>query len=79
MKTHGQLVHVEEYNRAGVHYRIAVFRVQGGLHGQWSCDNCPTLDDDGVHPSIEECVADTKRFIEEHHREHHADRSSPRC
>jgi hypothetical protein len=33
METYGQLIHVEEFHRDGVRYRVAVFRVQGGLHG----------------------------------------------
>jgi hypothetical protein len=74
MRTYGQLIHVEEFHRDGVHYRVAVFRVQGGLHGKWSCDTCLIHEDEDAptHPAIEECVAQTKKNIDRHHREHHA-------
>jgi len=71
MKGYGQLVHVEEFHRDGVHYRVAIFRVQGGLHGEWSCDGCATKDKNGVHPTIEEAVAETKKLIDGHHTERH--------
>jgi hypothetical protein len=73
MKTYGQLIHVEECLKDDVHYRIAVFRVQGGLQGVWSCDTCVAQDDDAdpTHPSIEECVAGTQKAIDRHHKERH--------
>lgn len=71
MDDYGQLVHVEESHRDGVHYRVAVFRVEGGLHGEWSCNECSTKDKDGVHPTVEEAVAETKTLIDEHHRNEH--------
>ena len=74
MHTYGQLIHVEELHIGLVHYRIAVFREQGGLHGTWSCDTCPahSSPDNPCQPIIEECVAYTKRAIEQHHRVNHA-------
>ena len=76
MQTYGQLIHVEEMHRDRVHYRIAIFRVQGGLHGRWSCDTCllENEDDSPTCPTVEECVAKTKKTIEQHHRECHLDR-----
>jgi hypothetical protein len=71
MQDYGQLVHVEEFHRDGIHYRIAVFRVQGGLHGEWSCSECEITEKDGVHPTVEECVMENKRLIDEHHDQRH--------
>ena len=68
---YGQLVHVEEFHRGGVHYRIAVFHVEGGLHGEWSCNGCSVADRNGVHPTIEETVAETRKLIDEHHAATH--------
>ena len=74
MHTFGQLIHVEDLYLGIVHYRIAVFRVKGGLHGAWSCDTCLAQQkaDAPDHPTVEECVADTKKAIDQHHRENHA-------
>ena len=79
MKTYGQLIHVEEFHRDGVRYRIAVFRVQGGSRGTWSCDMCLARneDTDPSHPTVEECVAGTKKLIDRHHREEHSGRPAP--
>ena len=74
MDDYGQLVHVEELFRDGIQYMIAVFRVQGGLHGEWSCENCAAKDQNGVHPTVEETVMDTKKFIDEHHANLHKTR-----
>ena len=71
MDDYGQLVHVEEFHREGVHYRVAVFRVEGGLHGEWSCSRCAFGDKNGVHPTVEEAVTETKKLIDEHHRLKH--------
>jgi hypothetical protein len=73
MNVFGQLVHVEEFHRDGVHYRLAVVRVQGGMHGRWSCNTC-TLDDDQdtTHPSVDETVRAIKQAIENHHQARHA-------
>jgi hypothetical protein len=74
MHTYGQLIHVEEFNLGVVRYRIAVFRVQGGLRGTWRCDTCLARDrhDRPSHPTVEECLADTKKAIDQHHRENHS-------
>ena len=73
-RTYGQLVHVEEFHIGVVRYRIAVFRVQGGLHGRWSCDTCllENEDDSPTCPTIDECVAKTKKTIEQHHLDYHS-------
>jgi hypothetical protein len=70
MHTHGQLIHVEDFHIDSAHYRLAVFRVQGGLHGKWSCDGVAMSDDDGVHSTIEECISETKALIDGHHRQY---------
>jgi len=72
MKTFGQLLHVEEIHRDGAHYRLAILRVQGGLHGKWSCDSCIAEDDqDRTHPTLDECLASIKDAIERHHAANH--------
>lgn len=78
MTTYGLLIHVEEFQRNGVRYRIAVFRVQGGLRGTWGCEICSARnpDADHTHPTVEECVAQTKQMIDDHHRKHHAGHSA---
>ena len=74
MQTYGQLVHVEELDRDTIHYRIAVFRVQGGLHSRWSCSACQSDEDETApsHPTTREAIARTKDLIERHHRGNHA-------
>jgi len=72
MHIYGQLIHVEETRRDSIVYRIAIFRVQGGLHGAWSCSACAADDDqNGTHPTIDEAVTSVKNAIERHHRERH--------
>jgi DNA transformation protein and related proteins len=71
MNDYGQLVHVEEFHIEGVHYRVAVFRVEGGLHGEWSCSRCALGEKNGVHPTVEEAVTETKKFIDDHHHLKH--------
>jgi hypothetical protein len=72
MNVFGQLLHVEELRRGDVLYRIAVFRVQGGLGGKWSCSVC---NDDAqtpcLAPTIEGCTKAVKWEIEQHHAERH--------
>jgi len=74
MKTFGQLLHVEDVQRDGAHYRIAVFRVEGGVAAKWSCDKCPAADEGAglPHPSVEACVMAAKHAINAHQRERHA-------
>lgn len=76
MDSYGQLVHVEELHRDGVHYRVAVFSVKGGLHAEWSCSGCAMTDKNGVHPTVEQSVAATKKLIDKHHRNNHFASSS---
>jgi predicted RNase H-like HicB family nuclease len=73
MKAFGQLIHVEEVHRDGVKYRIAVFRVRGGLQGKWSCEACD-LDytQDQTNPTLDECLASIKDTIEKHHAAKHS-------
>jgi len=73
MKKYGQLVHVEDYPLNGVHYRMAVFRIQGGLHAKWSCDACRIEEDElaPTHHTIEEAMAGTRKIIAAHHRQNH--------
>jgi hypothetical protein len=78
MHVFGQLLHVEEFEYRAVQYRIAVFKVQGGLNGQWSCGGCKLNEEREVrHPTIDECVADLKRAIEAHHCETHGRGDKP--
>ena len=72
MQVYGQLVHVDEFDCDSIRYRIAIFRVQGGLLGKWSCAVCE-VDESQAHtyPTIEESVATVKQMIEQHHRAHH--------
>jgi hypothetical protein len=72
MRTYGQLIHVEEFCIDTARYKIAVFRVHGGLYGQWSCDGCTSSYDDKLHPSIEDCGTAIKALINEHHRQCHS-------
>ena len=72
MQTYGQLLYVDEFTRDDIHYRIAIFRVQGGLLAKWSCGVCQADESPQVaHPSIEECVTAVHQTIEMHHREKH--------
>jgi hypothetical protein len=77
MHTYGQLVHVEELDRNGIHYQIAVFRVQGGLHGQWRCSRCGQAPENGLHPTVEESVSAARKFLDEHHRNAHSKADRP--
>jgi hypothetical protein len=73
MNVFGQLLHVEEVRRDGVLYRIAVIRIQGGLHGTWSCDQCNMdANEECARPSIEESLRFAKKAIAEHHDMRHS-------
>jgi hypothetical protein len=78
MKNYGQLIQIEEFHRDGVRYRIALFRVQDGLKGTWSCNTCRARNEgtDPTHPTSDECVAGMKKLIDRHHREMHSDYSA---
>jgi hypothetical protein len=72
MHDFGQLLYVDEFYRDEVDYRIAVFRVQGGLLAKWSCGVCQSDESrQATHPTVDECVSAVHRTIEKHHREKH--------
>ena len=72
MQTFGQLLHVEDVRHDNAHYRMAVFRVTGGLHGRWACDSCTVENDENrVHATLSECIEAMKNTICEHHIAHH--------
>ena len=74
MHVFGQLLHVEELQFGPIHYRVAMFKVQGGLNGQWSCGSCRSDDDHPTtHPGVKECVADLMKAIANHHKSYHED------
>ena len=73
MPSYGQLLHVDEIKRRGQHYRLAVFRTDGGFIGKWSCATCRS--DHGTHlarNSVDLCVYDMKQSIDEHHLATHS-------
>ena len=72
MKTFGQLIHVEDISRGDTRYRLAVFRVTGGLQAKWSCEAC-ALDEtlDRTCTNLDECVSLAMDTIERHHAAKH--------
>ena len=40
MKSSTQLVHIEEFRRDGVLYRVTVHKVRDKLYGAWCCEAC---------------------------------------
>lgn len=72
MRTFGQLLHVEDIHRDGVHYRMAIFRAAGGLHCRWSCDSCTVENDDGTYSDMDQCITSMKNLISGHHTAHHS-------
>jgi hypothetical protein len=73
MKDAGKLLHDETFGRQGVGYRIAVYRVPGGLQSEWNCNACRLERTDLVAlPSLNDCVASARRAIVEHHRQLHS-------
>jgi hypothetical protein len=72
MQTFGQIVFVEERPRDGTKYRIAVFRVRGGLQGKWSCESCALEQTEAqTFPALDECILSVKDGIEAHHAAKH--------
>jgi hypothetical protein len=72
MQIYGQLVHVEQFDHDSICYRIAIFRVQGGLLGKWSCAVCAEDErQTHTHPTIEEGVSSVKQTIQQHHQRRH--------
>ena len=72
VSTFGQLVYVSERRRGGIKYRIAVFRVAGGLQGKWSCEACQ-LDgaDLRTFPTLDNCIASIRDDVDKHHADKH--------
>lgn len=74
-RVYGQLLHVESLLRDAIQYRIAIFRVQGGLRGNWSCSACENdHNPDIARSNVDECVAVVKKAIDEHHAQRHEPR-----
>ena len=71
MKCNDQLVHIEEFRRDGLLYRITVHQVQNKLNGRWSCEACSVHGDEysPTHQAAADCVTYTKGFADSHHRE----------
>jgi hypothetical protein len=74
MKSSSQLIHIEEFRRDGVLYRVTVHRGRNELYGKWCCEACKVCgeEDNHAHRTAMECVAYTKGFADTHHRENHA-------
>lgn len=69
-----QLLHVEELQKEGHCYRLAVFCVDGGIIGKWSCEACQS--EHGHHDcpafsTVDGCLNSLKRAIKDHHRTEH--------
>jgi hypothetical protein len=80
MKSSGQLVHIEEFRRDGVLYRVTVHKDRNKLHGTWCCEACSVCGEENstTHRTALDCVAHTKGFVDSHHRENHACSTSGR-
>ena len=72
MKTFGQVVYVEQRPKSGASYRLAIFRVTGGLQGKWTCEACQL---DAAHartfPTLDNCIASIRDDIDNHHADKH--------
>jgi hypothetical protein len=72
MRAFGQIVHVEDMRCNGARYRIAVFRVRGGLQGKWSCEACDVGETQKrSYPNLDDCLAAIKDAINRHHAANH--------
>jgi hypothetical protein len=74
MKSSGQLVHIEEFRRDGVLYRVTVHKVRNTLYGSWCCEACSVCGEENsaTHRTAMDCVAHIRGFADSHHRENHS-------